>query len=174
MPAAAAGNFAGRGELPHDGRRGVRVQPDFAAVNFADAFDDQFRRGLLQHDAGATELHGLHEFVLVFRGGQDDHARALVGLLQGLQSGKAVQIGHAEIEQQHVGIQLLDSVQHFAAVRSFAHDLEILLQAEEFLQAVTHDGMVVGDEDSNHALPRLRRGVAHSIFFQCREGVVHI
>src|SRR5580658_2619878 len=79
--AATAGKIAGGGELPHDRRRGVRIQPDLAAMNLADAFDDQFGRGLLEHDTGAAELHGLHEFVLVFGSREDDDAGALVGLL---------------------------------------------------------------------------------------------
>ena len=70
-PAAArAAHLVGGHELPDHGRGGVRIQPDFAGVHFADALDQQFRGGLLQHDAGRAQLHGLDEFVLVVRRGQ--------------------------------------------------------------------------------------------------------
>ena len=65
---------------------------------------------------------------------------------------KSVQIGHAEVEQQNVGIQLLHLVQHLAAVAGFAHDLEIVFEQQQFFQAVADDRMIVGDEDPNHRL----------------------
>src|SRR5215469_6303950 len=59
--------FAGTGELPHHRSRGVRIEPDLAAVHLANAFDDELRRGLLQYDTRAAELHGLDKLVLVLR-----------------------------------------------------------------------------------------------------------
>jgi hypothetical protein len=132
-PPPPLGAIARGRELPHDRRSGVRIQPDFAAMHFADAFDDEFGRGLLEHDTGTAQLHGLHEFVLVFRSREDDDAGALVGLLQRLQRREAIQVGHAQIEQQHVRIQFLDPVQNLATVGRFSHDLEVLLQSKEFL-----------------------------------------
>ena len=102
-------------------------------MNFADTFDDQFRCGLLEHDTRTAQLHGLYEFVLVFRSREDNDARSLVGLLQRLQRREAVQVRHAQIEQQNVGIEFLDFVQDLATVGCFADNLEVFLQAKEFL-----------------------------------------
>ena len=130
----------------------MRIQPDFAGVHLADALHDQVGSGLLQHDAAAAQLHGLHELVLVLGSRQDDDAGALVGLLQRLQGRQAVQVGHAEIEQQHVGIQLLDLLQHLAAVAGLAHHLEVVFQLEELLQPVANNRMVVGQDDPHRGL----------------------
>src|SRR5713226_9067041 len=83
--AGTAANLTGRSELPHDGRRSVRIQPDLASMYLADALHNQFRRSLFEHDARTAQFHSLHEFVLIFGGRQYDHAGALVGLLQSLQ-----------------------------------------------------------------------------------------
>ena len=63
---------------------------------------------------------------------------------------------------------------HLAAVAGFADDLEIVFQSKEFLEAVPDNGMVVGDENSNHALPWFRGTRLRFIPFQCRKGIVHI
>src|ERR1039458_6173819 len=39
------------GGLQHDGGGGVRIQPDFAGIHFADALDQQIRGALFQDDA---------------------------------------------------------------------------------------------------------------------------
>ena len=63
----------GRGKLPHHRSGGVRIEPDFARVDFANALDDQFRSCLLQDDARAAELHRLDELVLILGSGQNDN-----------------------------------------------------------------------------------------------------
>ena len=142
--------FQAGGERTHHRCRGVRIQPDLAGVDLADALDDEVRRGLFQHDAATAQLHGLHELVLVLRGRQNDHARPLVGLLKRLQRRQAVQIGHAQIQQQNIGVQFPHALQHLAAVPGLSHDVEIILKKEQLLESIAHDGMIVGDEDANH------------------------
>ena len=122
----------------------------------------------------AAQLHGLHEFVLVLGRRKDDYARALVGLLQRLQCRQAIQVGHAQIEQQHVRIQFLDLVQDLAAVGGFAHHLKVLLQAEELFQAVADDRMVVGNQYSDHSLSGLQEIWTCFLIFDCRKTFAHI
>ena len=41
---------------------------------------------------------------------------------------EAVQVGHAQVEQEHVGIEFVDLLQHLASVAGLAHDLEVVFQ----------------------------------------------
>ena len=107
-------------ELPDHRRRGVGIQPDLAGVDLADALDQQFRRGLLQDDSGGAQLHRLDEFVLIVGSGQHDHPGFVLRGLQPLQSGQTVQARHLQIEQQDVGLVLLQDVEHLAAVLACA------------------------------------------------------
>ncbi len=154
---AAGAELARHRELPHHRRGGVGIEPDLAAVDFADALHDELRRGLLEDDAGAAEFHGLDEFVLIFGGGEHDHFDALVELGDGLERGEAVQVGHAEVEQEHVGVEFLNAVEDFAAVVGLAYDVEILLQAEQLAEAIPDDGVVIGDQNSDSGLFRFHR-----------------
>ena len=111
----------------------MRIQPYFAGVHFTDTLDQQIRGALLQNDSGRSQLHGLHEFVLVLGRCKNDDARALVGLLERLQGTEPIQVGHAKIEQENVRVQLLDLVQNLASVGGFSHHLHVLFQAEELI-----------------------------------------
>ena len=122
-------------------------------MNLADALDDQVGRGLFQYDAAAAELHGLHEFILVFGSREDNDARALVDLRQRRQRGQPIEVGHAEVEQQYVGVQVADLFEHLAPVAGFADHLEIVFEKQQLLQAVAHNRMVVGDQKADRALP---------------------
>ena len=143
-------------------------------MNLANALYDQLRRGLFQHDAGTPQLHGLNEFILVFRRGQNYHAGALVGLLERLQSTEPIQVGHAKIEQEYVGVQLLDLVQHLAAVGGFSHHLNVLLQTEELVQAIPYDGVIVGNQYADHSLSGLQEIWTCFLIFDCRKTFGHV
>ena len=141
-------------ELPDDGRGGVGVQPDLAGVHFADALDQEFGRGLLQHDARGAELHRLHEFVLVVGRRENDHPGFVLGDLQPLQRGQPVQAGHFQIEQEDVGFVLLQNFQHLAPVLGLRDDFEILFQGQQPAEPVAEDRMVVRHHDADLGLRR--------------------
>ena len=52
-----------------------------------------------------------------------------------------------QIEQQNIGMVLLDGAQDFIAVADLGHDFEIFLERKQLLQAITKDRVIVGDHD---------------------------
>jgi hypothetical protein len=127
----------------------MRIQPDLPGVDFADALDQQVRRGLLEDDSGRPQLHRLHELVLVVRGRQHDDPRAVLHGLQPLQGRETVQARHLEVQQQDVRFELLQYVQNLPPILSLSHHLKILFQAQQLAQPVAEDGMVVRHHDPN-------------------------
>jgi hypothetical protein len=127
----------------------VGVQPDFAGIDFADALDQQVRSALFQDDAGSAQLHGLHELVLVLRGGEHDDAGLVLAGLQPLQRGQTVEAGHFKVQQQDIGLMRLQHVQNLPAILRLRDDLEIRLQSEQAAQAVAEYGVVVRHHDAN-------------------------
>ena len=116
-------------------------------MNFADALDQQLRRGLLQNDSGSPELHRLHEFVLVVRSGQYNHPSSVAGGLQPLQGSKAVQTRHFQIEKQNVGLMFLQHLQDFPAIVRLSHDHKIFFQGQQAAKPVAENRMVVRHYD---------------------------
>jgi hypothetical protein len=77
----------------------VGVEPDFSGVDFPDALDEQFGRGLFQNNSGGAQFHRLHEFVFIVRSGENNHAGFVFSDLEALQRGQTVQAGHFQIQQ---------------------------------------------------------------------------
>ena len=80
-----------------------------------------------QHDAGPRKIG----------------AQALEGL-------EAAEAGHRDVEDDDVGANALDELEHLAAVGRFAGDLEVRLGLEQSAQAFAHDAVVVCDHDRDH------------------------
>ena len=148
------GSFVVGDELADDGGGGVGIEPDFAGVDFADALDEQFRRGLLQNNSGGPQLHRLDEFVFVVGSGENNHAGFVLGDLKALQRGQAVQAGHLQIQQEDVGFMLLQNIEHLASVLGLRYDFEILFQGEQAAEPIAEDRMIVRYYDPDLGLRR--------------------
>ena len=71
----------------------------------------------------------------------------------------AVHDRHEHVHQHHVGVERVALANGIGAVLGLAHHLELWVEAEEHPQALTHDAVVVDDEDSyrhGNTLPLLR------------------
>ena len=121
-------------------------------MHLADALDQQFGRGLFENNSGSSQLHGLDELVLVVGSGEHDDAGLVLGDLQALQGGEAVEAGHLQIEQEDVGLVLLENVEHLAPVLRLRHDFEIFFEGEQTAETVAEDGMVVRYHDADLGL----------------------
>ena len=121
-------------------------------MHFADALDQQFGRGLFEHDPGGPELHRLDELVLIVGSGQHDDAGLVLGDLKPLQGGQAIQPGHFQVEQQDVGFVLLKNVEYLAPVLRLRHDFEVFFEREQPAKPVAEDGMVVRYHDADLGL----------------------
>ena len=65
------------------------------------------------------------------------------------QSFQSRHVGHGEIEEQDVRLELAHQLDGLRAVRGFADDAEARLHLQQLAQPVAEDGMVVGDEDAD-------------------------
>ena len=61
----------------------------------------------------------------------------------------AIQPGHREVEQDHVRRQLGRPLNRLRSRSSLSDYLEIWLRAEHGREAIAHDRVIVGDEDTN-------------------------
>ncbi len=58
----------------------------------------------------------------------------------------AVQVGHADIRQDHVGVQVLGQLDHFIPVRGFPDHLDIGLGVKQQHESLADHDMVVSDQ----------------------------
>ena len=129
-------------------------------MHFADALYDQLRRSLLQYNPRATEFHGLYKLVFVFGCSQYNDLCTAAILLQRLQCGKPVKIGHAKIEQQYIGIKLSHYFNHLPSVARLPHHFEIRFQRQKPANAIPYNRVVVRNYDSDVGLFRSRHAEA--------------
>lgn len=67
--------------------------------------------------------------------------------------GEHVQVArprHADVEDEHVGLERADRVEHFVCAPDFAHHLHLGCALENAANPFAHHGVVVRDEDSGH------------------------
>ena len=78
----------------------------------------------------------------------------------------AVEIGHADVHDDHVGLQGFCEGDGFAAVVGFADHREIGLLLDQETQAAAHELVIVGEEDANFSHGWVRAGslLAHGRF----------
>jgi hypothetical protein len=63
----------------------------------------------------------------------------------------AVDLGHPDVHDDHVGPQLERQVDRLAAVGGLPHDLEVVLGAQHRLEPAAGQRVVVGDDQFDHA-----------------------
>ena len=136
-------------ELVERPRGGAPLEPAFAGVDLAQALDQQPRRHLLEHHPLDPQADRLDDVVLVEARGQEHHPRRRALGVELPQHRQAVLAAHAEVEQQEVGPQLAHRLERLVAVDAARHHLELRLQAEELLEPVEEDRVVVGEDDAD-------------------------
>jgi hypothetical protein len=89
----------------------------------------------------------------VERGTDDQHLalRPRIEVAQAVEHLEAVDVGHPQVEQHHVGPQSLDRVERRLAARGFADQLEAVVEPHRAAHATPEHGTVVDDQDANGA-----------------------
>ena len=105
-------------------------------MHLANALDQQLRGGLFENNSRSAEPHGLNEFILVVRCGQHNDPSLVLDRLKPLQRAQTIQSRHLEVEQEDVGLVLLQDFQHLPAILSLGHYLEVFFQSEQLAEAV--------------------------------------
>jgi hypothetical protein len=78
---------------------------------------------------------------------EDQHRQAGEFLLQLLERVDAIAIRHRNIEQEHIPGLLSRQAQCLGAIVGFAGDQHVFGFGKDLLEALAHDGVVVGDQD---------------------------
>ncbi len=79
------------------------------------------------------------------------HARRRVEVAQALEHLEAVDVGHPQVEQHHVGPQPLDRLERRLAAFGFADQLEAVVEPDRAAHAASEHGTVVDDQDADGA-----------------------
>ena len=79
------------------------------------------------------------------------HARRRIEVAQALEHLEAVDVGHPQVEQHHVGPQPLDRVERRLAAVGFADELEAVVEPDRAAHAAPEHGTVVDDQDADGA-----------------------
>src|SRR6266481_3460707 len=141
---AARACFAGlRKRLHHFGGHAI-VEPDFAGMYTMNAFHQEIRGGLFQHDAAGSKTHGADHVAIVFSGGQNDDARGQRIEINFFEDGQAVFIRHAQVKEQDIRFELGEELDALRTVLRFTHNGDIFVGIEKLPQAIAKDRMVIG------------------------------
>jgi hypothetical protein len=141
---AARAGLAGLREGLHDLGGHAVVQPDFASVHAMNAFYQQIGGGLFQNDTARAKAHGANHVAIVFGGGQDHDACGQRIEIDFLKHRQAVFIGHAEIKEKNVGLELGKELDALGAVLGFPDDNDIFVGIQKLPQAIAEDRVVIG------------------------------
>ena len=127
----------------HDFGGHAIVEPDFSRVNAMNALYEKIGGGLLQHDATSAQAHCADDVAIIFRSGEYNNARGDGVEIDFFENGKAVFIGHAEIEEKNIGFEFREQLDAFCAVLCFADDGDVFVAVEQFAQAIAKNSVVV-------------------------------
>ena len=89
---------------------------------------------------------GVEDVLVELEGGEDDDPGDLGDLARRLD---AVDAGHADVHQHHVGSFAADEVDGLLAVGGFARDLHVGLGLDDHAKPRAHERLVVGDRHAD-------------------------
>ena len=110
-------------------------------------------RQVLAHAAGRARGAGCLLDLLVERGADDQHLalRRRIEVVQAVEHLEAVDVGHPQVEQHHVGPQPLDGVDRRLAAVGLTDELEAAVEPDRAAHAAPEDATVVDDQDADGA-----------------------
>jgi hypothetical protein len=97
-------------------------------------------------------MQGLVDVLGVLEHREDDDLEVGVALAQLGQGGEPVTLGHAQVEDDHVGPDAGDDGEHLLTAHRLADHLDVGSGLKRALDAVQHQPVVVGDGDAERGL----------------------
>jgi hypothetical protein len=125
----------------------------------ADRADELRRFGVLDEEADGTVAECVKEvFVERERGEDHDSHACQIGIgddppcrLQ------AVELGHPDVHQHHVRLELAGQRDRLATGRRLGNDLDVLARFEQRLEPAADEPLIVGQQRPDHADPPIGR-----------------
>ncbi len=146
---AARAGFRRFRERLHDFGGHAVIEPDFAGENAVNALYEQVGRGLFQNDTARSEAHRANNVAIIFSGCEYYNTRWQRVEIHFFENGKSVLVGHAQVEQQNVGLEFSEHLDALSAILRFANDDDIFIGAKEFAQTIAENRVVIRKEDTN-------------------------
>jgi hypothetical protein len=146
---AARAGLRGFRKRFHDLGGHAVIEPNFAGEDAVDTFYEQVGCGLFQNNAARSEAHRTDDVAIIFSGCEYYNTRWKRIEIDFLKNGKAVFVGHAQVEQQYVGLEFSEHLDALSTVLCFANDDDIFIGAKEFTQAIAKNRVVIREEDTN-------------------------
>ncbi len=88
-------------------------------------------------------------------GGEYEHADVRVAVCDGARGLDTVHTGHPKVHEYDIGPQLRNLFDRFCSIVGDPDDLKLRVALDDRFQALTHDPLIVTDQDSNHATPHM-------------------
>src|SRR5262249_47573731 len=88
---------------------------------------------------------GADEVLIIDGGGEHDDGRPPRDVLQCREHGVPVQLGHVQVEQQHVRAGRGDNIDSLPAISGLAGDFHVRFLTEQVAQSVPDDTVIIGD-----------------------------
>ena len=120
-----------------------------------DGVDELLGPDVLEQEAARTGAERLHHVLVDVEGRQDQDLRGVVLRREDPRGLNAVEPGHADVHQDHVGMEPPGLFDRLLPVSRFAHQVDVRLGAQGHLERRPHQRLVVGDQDPDgHVDPR--------------------
>jgi len=117
-----------------------------------DSLDDphQFRQiHVFEHVPGDPRFYGLAHLGRGVVEGEHQDLGAGQALVDQPRGADAVEVGHGQIHEDDVGLVLFGQHHGLQAVRRRAHDLDLRVQVQDFLEALAQETLILGDEHAD-------------------------
>src|ERR1035441_5254171 len=109
--------------------------------------------GVLEQEAARAGLHRAVNVLIEVEGGQHQDPRPAAAPDEQRGCLDPVQLGHADVHQDYVGIQPSCLRQRLAAVPGLAGDAEVRLGLQQHPQALADEDLIIDDQDADHGGP---------------------
>ena len=136
-------------ECLHDLGGHAIVEPDFASENAMDTFYEKVGGGLFEDNAARAKSHGANNVAIIFGGCEYYNTRRKSVEIHFFENSESIFVGHAQVEQQNVGLEFSEHLDALSAVLRFANDDNVFIGAEEFAQTIAENRVVIRKEDTN-------------------------
>src|SRR4029077_2882527 len=93
--------------------------------------------------------HSAHDVTVVLGGSEHDHAGGQRIEIDFLEYSEAIFIGHAEIQQQNIRLELRQHANTFVAVGSLTDNGDIVFAIQQLAQAVAENHVIVGHQNAD-------------------------
>ena len=129
----------------------LAADPVVAGEDGAQGLGEIAGDGVLEDDAAGADLKSFNDLLGGDGGGEQDDLNARRTRHDGAHGFQAGKLGHGEIEQKDVGLELEDLSDGGVAIAGFRDDLEAGFGLKHVFDTETDDGVIIGDDDADVA-----------------------